>query len=521
MPANFAGLLANVAVWVVAAGYMPVWGWGYWWISGRLIFLFRAAYCGGMWDCIRRLLAWVCLLLPAAGALSQVKPEELQCEKAKGTVVESVKCGDASQQSYALYLPARYSPDQRWPGIYAFDPGGPGARAVEAYEAAAEKYGYIVAASNNSRNGPAQAELAAEQAVWKDTHERFSIDANRIYTTGFSGGAKAATYFALYCSSCHVAGVIAQGAGYPTMNNSIVPANDHFAYYAAIGEDDFNFPDVMALRRKKDEQGAQFKVGVYAGSHQWAPPAIAEDAIAWMELKAMQSGVEKVDAAFVQRMFEQTQVDASQADKAGDVVGRYYALRSLAWDFKGLEDVTSYKSELAEVRESAAWKKASREEQGQIDLQASLTAKVSGELGQLGAVDEDAQAGLAARIASEMGNLRSMERSKGKDQVVESRAFAELWMEGIEAGEEQFQSGRYHVAATYFSLMAEVAPDEPMPLVLLAEARVRMGNKKQALKALQEAGRRGSLHAKTLTDDPELRPLASDPAFQEIVRGLP
>jgi len=489
--------------------------------SGRLISLFQAAYADGMNDCIMRLLAWACLLLPVTGALAQVKLQEFQWEKAEGTVVEAMACRDAPEQSYALYLPARYSPERRWPVIYAFDPGGKGARAVEADEAAAEKYGYIVAASNNSRNGPAQAELAAAQAVWRDTHERFSIDANRVYTTGFSGGAKAATYFALYCASCHVAGVIAQGAGYPAINNSIAPANDHFAYYAVIGEEDFNFPEVMTLRKKKDEQGAQFKVEVYAGSHEWAPPAIAQDAIAWMELKAMQSGVEKVDAAFVQRMFEQTRADASQAKTVGDVLGQYYALRSLVWDFKGLEDVTSVQGELADVRASAAWKKASREEQGQIELQASLTEKVSGELGGLGAIDEDAQAGLAARIASEMGNLRSMERSKGKDKVVESRAFAEVWMEGIEAGEEQFRLGRYGVAATYFSLMAEVAPDEPMPLVLLAEAKVRMGEKKQALKALEEAARRGSLHAKTLTDDPELRPLASDPAFQEIVHRLP
>lgn len=466
------------------------------------------------------LVAWVCLPFALTQAVSQVTLGELQWEKAKGTVVDRVECSDSPGQSYALYLPSRYSPERRWPVIYAFDPGGHGARAVGAYEAAAEEYGYIVAASNNSRNAAAPAELAAVQAVWRDTHERFSIDANRVYATGFSGGAKAATYFALYCSTCHVAGVIAQGAGYPVMNSSIAPANDRFAYYAAIGDHDFDFPDVMTLRKKKDEQGAQFKVEVYAGSHQWAPAAVAEDAIAWMELKAMQGGVEKVDAAFVQGMFAQTQADASQAETAGDVLGRYYALRSLVWDFKGLEDIAPFEVELADVRASSAWKKASREEQGQIDLQTSLTEKVSGELGQLGAVDEDAQADLAARIASEMANLQGMESSKAKDQVVEERAFAQLWMEGIEAGEAQFQQGRYSVAATYFSLMAEVAPNEPMPLVLLAEAKVRMGEQKDAIKALQAAARRGLRQPKTLTDDPELRPLAMDPAFQEIVRGL-
>lgn len=473
-----------------------------------------------MKDGDRQRLTCALILFSATGVLSQMKPIAFRWENAKGTVVDPMECIDAPQQSYAVYLPSSYSPDRRWPVIYAFDPNGQGERAVEAYKGAAERYGYIVAASNNSRNGPGQTELAAAEAVWKDTHRRFSIDANRVYTTGFSGGAKAATYFALYCYTCHVAGVIAQGAGYPALNSSIVPANDHFAYYAVIGEDDFNFPDVMALRRKKDEQGEPFKVEVYPGSHQWAPGAVVEDAVAWMELKAMQSGVEKVDAEFVQKMFEQTQADEAKGEKAGDVLGQYYALRSVAWDFKGLEEVRSFESELPRVKASDAWKKANREEQEQIDLQESLTATASRELAQLAVAEEGAQSGLADRIAIQMGNLRRMEKSKDKDQIIESRAFTQLLMEGIEAGDVQFQQGHYSVAATYFALMAEAAPDQPGPLVSLAEARVRLGGRKQALMALKEAARRGLKHARTLGNDPELKPLASDPEFQQILRGL-
>jgi hypothetical protein len=43
---------------------------------------------------------------------------------------------------------------RKWPIIYLFDPLARGEVAVEAVRAAAEKFGYIVVASNNSRNGP-------------------------------------------------------------------------------------------------------------------------------------------------------------------------------------------------------------------------------------------------------------------------------------------------------------------------------------------------------------------------------
>jgi hypothetical protein len=40
------------------------------------------------------------------------------------------------------------------------------------------------------------------------------------------------------------------------------------------------------------------------------------------------------------------------------------------------------------------------------------------------------------------------------------------------------------------------------------------------LKALEEAVKRGVKRPETLTQDPELQPLAGDPEFQRIVQGL-
>jgi hypothetical protein len=454
------------------------------------------------------------LFLSVTVALSQEKSADFDWQKAKGTIVDHLVSLDDPAQSYALYLPSQYSSTRSWPVIYAFDPGGQGKEAVEVYRLAAEKYGYIVVGSNNSRNGPVAIQMAAARAVWLDTHRRFALDKNRVYMTGLSGGARAATSFALYCSTCTVAGVIAHGAGYPEISGKFPAVNDHFAYYAAIGDVDFNFPEIMTLRREKDEQAASFKIKLYPGPHQWAPPSIVEDAVEWMEIKAMQSGVEKVDAVFVRRIFERTQAEAAQSEREGDALGQYYALRSLVQDFKGLEDVTQFEGRLALFKTSKALKTANRDEQREIELQTSLTATASGELALL-----RAQPGLAQDIASVMRDLREKAHLKDKNSAVSSRAFTELWVECIEAGQDLFRQGHYIQAATYFSLMAEVAPDKPGLLVMLAEAKVRAGDKKDAVKTLELAVHRGLKDTKALTDDPELQPLASDPAFQRIVQG--
>src|SRR5271166_2060091 len=186
-----------------------------------------------------------------------------------GQMVETVVCGSDPTQSYALYLPSTYTSAKPWPIIYAFDPGARGKLPVKLYKDIAEKYGFILAASNNSRNFSFADSSKGASAIWQDTHNRLSLDERRIYTTGFSGGARMAGTVALRCSQCRIAGVIAHGAGYPSTNR---PADrDHLLYFLAVGEQDFNWPEVMTVRREREEAGQPYQVRTFSGPHQWAP----------------------------------------------------------------------------------------------------------------------------------------------------------------------------------------------------------------------------------------------------------
>src|SRR5216117_1396820 len=128
------------------------------------------------------------LLLIAASHRSAVA-ETPDVEFPVGTVVPHVTCLEDPQQSYALYLPSSFSATRKWPIIYVFDPFARGEDATKIVQAAAERFGYIVAASNNSRNGAAGASREAAQSMWQDTHQRLPLDPNRQYFAGLSGGA--------------------------------------------------------------------------------------------------------------------------------------------------------------------------------------------------------------------------------------------------------------------------------------------------------------------------------------------
>src|SRR6185312_1491323 len=130
----------------------------------------------------------VSLLLIALASAPAARAQDLP----RGTIVDDVTCADDPAQSYALYLPSNYSRRQGWNLLLGFHPAARGRAIVEKYRDAAERYGYIVAASNTSRNGPMLASGASVRAMSIDLGQRFAIDADRVYLTGLSGGARVA-----------------------------------------------------------------------------------------------------------------------------------------------------------------------------------------------------------------------------------------------------------------------------------------------------------------------------------------
>lgn len=162
----------------------------------------------------------------------------LAADLPKGRIVDKVVCSADPRQSYALYLPSAYSAERAWPVLYCLDPGARGRLPLERFEEGAEKCGYIVAGSHNSRNGPLAPALEALRAMWRDTHETLGIDDRRAYLAGMSGGARDATAF---LATGAFAGVIAQAAGF---SGSVVPKDFAFPFFGTAGTDDLNYAEM-------------------------------------------------------------------------------------------------------------------------------------------------------------------------------------------------------------------------------------------------------------------------------------
>src|SRR4030095_7452629 len=212
-----------------------------------------------------------------------------------GVVIPRVVATKDPQQTYALYLPKDYSRKNRWPVVYVFDPLARGKLALRQFEPAAELYGFVVAASNNSRNGPWTPQIEAAQAMVNDTQQRLTIDAKRIYFAGFSGGARVAAQLALLCKCA--AGVLLGGAGFPL--NAPPSAEAKFAVFSAVGNADFHFREVSSLQDQLEKAARPHWLRVFDGPHEWAPANVMDEALAWFRVQAMKANLESHKAEFI------------------------------------------------------------------------------------------------------------------------------------------------------------------------------------------------------------------------------
>lgn len=459
----------------------------------------------------------------ARGAQPQQQEEII-----KGRVVDRVVCKADPLQSYALYLPSSYTPEKRWPILYAFDPGAAGRVPVERFREAAEKYGWIVVGSLNSQNGPMKGSIDASDALWKDTHARFSIDDRRVYTTGFSGGARVAVWIAYLCKNC-VAGVILCGAGFHTQiapTPQTPPASIPFAVFSTVGTDDFNFGELKTLDDVLAAIGLPHRLAMFEGGHMWAPKDVLTRAVAWMEIEAMKAGRRAKDETLVEDLWKQETERARGLEAAKKSYDAYVAYRALVVDFRSLRETKEFEAKLAQLKETAEVKQGLIEERDQIKQQQELTQKLLSfryETLALNSFPEPQIDTRLVRFRSMIGDLRDQARA-AEDSIkrrVARRTLHDVFAYYYEGAQNILQRGKdFRLALSYFQIAAEVAPGSPQIFYDLAVLYIRDGQKDRALDALRRAVANGFSDIQRIENNPTFERLRKEPAYRKIIESV-
>lgn len=456
-----------------------------------------------------------CLALVCCVVCCGTTAAQSQQHFSPGVVIPRIVCDNNPQQSYALYLPSRYSTAKRWPIIYTFDPGARGQVAVEAIRAAAEEYGYIVVGSNNSRNGAESTSTQAASAMWRDTQQRFAIDENRRYFVGMSGGARMATALAISCNGC-VAGVIANAAGFPLGKK---PSNAlTFAYFAAYGNADFNFLEFVDLRHALEASGMQFLIRVFEGQHGWAPPEVWQEALNWMDIQAMRAGSMQRDAIRVQHSYEAAIARANQFGSNKDFMAMFREYRFTARAFSGLTDTREAEQGAAALESDKRVKIGEKRELAMAAQQRAIMDEPSAQMEALG--EGNLGAGDFMALRDSLSTLRKRIQNSRDDReaaLVNRRALSGLVVRAFESGQFAVDQKRYDIAIHFFDLAISGSENPAWGHIQRARVYAITADKKHMLAELNQA-LSGGFHDVSVLRWPEFQPFQSDPDFQRTVQ---
>ncbi len=420
---------------------------------------------------------------------SRVAGQQLQ----PGVILPKVTTAKQADQSYALYLPENYSAAKQWPIIYVFEPGARGRVPVELLKDAAERYGYIVAASNNSRNGPWKLESEAAEAVFHDSHARLSIDERRIYFAGFSGGARVAATVAQRCKCS--AGVILAGAAFePDAKDN----QNAFPVFSAVGSLDFNYGEMIALNDALAKFKSPHFLRRFEGPHQWPPAAVYDEALAWLRLQAMKSGREPRDDGFISSQFKLESRRAEQLENS-EPFAAWFEYRQAAETFDGLKDVAPLLARQKSLESAKAVTDAAKHEKQEIKEQQELTASIYGALGALATRDPDNNSAPAAarndvrQQILALKNRADHEKRPDKSRVLK-RALAGVFVTAMESGRGRMDVNDSRGAEGYFELATAADPDSVWALSSMAVAQASDGDKKAAFESLHRLKEKWNEH---------------------------
>lgn len=258
----------------------------------------------------------------------------------KGQILENVVNSVDANQSYALYLPSTYSSEKKYPVVYIFDAHGSGKLPVSLYKGIAEKYGYILIGSNNSKNGiPWDQTQVIANNLFSDSQERLSINTARIYVLGFSGGARVAN--ALCITNGAIAGAICCGAASPAANNKDPRSN--YTFLGICGNKDFNYVEM----RKYDMielagRGVKHAFIEFDGKHEWPSEEVMKEAFLWTELSAMRKDPSLKNDALVKENILLYSNQIKEAEQKNQTVEVYNTVRKVINFFDGLTDLKEF-----------------------------------------------------------------------------------------------------------------------------------------------------------------------------------
>jgi len=465
------------------------------------------------------------LLALTGASLLGPGPAEAQGPFPHGEIVPRVSAQADSAQAYALYVPRDYDASRTWPLVILMDPRGRAQIPLRLVAAAAERLGFLVVSSYNTRSdGPAEPNVTALNALLQDVPRRWSVNGERVYLMGFSGTARFAWEAAERLPD-NVPGIVGVGAG-PVVNDPrrvllMTLQGLPFDYFGSVGNLDFNFHEVLALETRLEARSIPHRFEIFDGPHAWPPAQVMDRALTWLELRAVARGLAQRPQTWTDSVFVAWHGEARRLEADGQLHAAWRAYRSLVRDFRGVADTDAAEARLAALEGSAQVRRtraALEQSERRLASWDERYREVSQGLreGELPTLDQ-----LLDRL--DVGEL--LEGASSEEDADEVRSYQRI-LELLFVRTSFYEPRAYRAAGDLERaiLMAQVAeavkPKHPQACLTLAELYAQLARFDEAVTWIERYAESPTASAATLRSDSLLAPIRGHPGFRAVLERL-
>ncbi len=425
-----------------------------------------------------------------------------------GVIYEKVKCLGHPGESYALVLPRNYDATKKFPVVFFFDAQARGWLPVKRYQPLADSFGFILVASNNSKNGlNVQERNRIIYNFMQDVEQRFSVDPDRIYTGGFSGGARIAAGIGL--ANKNIAGTIGCAAGFPQLNHI---ANNRLAYVGVVGNKDFNYLEMKGLSNELEAARWHHCLLIFNGHHQWPPLQTMKKAFGFMQTDAMRRQLIPVDKTEIVSLKKNFEKQRTEAIRNKNLLLQIETDRQLVAFLNGLTDVSFYENEIRHLLNNPVLK----QQQQQMVVLKKEEQKWQQIYSQ---ALENRDAGWWKNA---LGNLAHMMKSAKtpEEKHMVRRLYNYLSLMSYLYADGSLKNNHPEAAGKYLMIYEAVDPRNPEVWFLRALSFAMTGQTKAVLPALQKAADNGFHDFKRMETGSCFTRLQQNKVFRKILRQV-
>jgi hypothetical protein len=388
----------------------------------------------------------------------------------------------------------------------------------------AERLGYVVVSSYNTlSDGPSEPNSRAVSAILADLPQRYAVNTHRLYFAGFSGTARVSWGFAPLLS-VPLAGILGFGAGLPNpsfLRQHADAFGPTFSFFGGTGVIDFNFDEVRELDALLDGYGIAHRVRSFDGPHAWAPAAVFAEALEWMELRAMKTGLRLPDRGLIEEFYRRRLAEARALESADQKHDAYVRYRAMVEDFDGIRDIAEVLARSDSLEGSDAVKNTTE----RLDRLARRTHEAQR---RLSLVLQMARTGTPLppeRAVEHLRIRRLQEEARATDDPLGAqgaeRALRMMFVHTVFYEPRQhLADGEPEAALAVLAIAEAIRPGSPRVCQLGLRAHLALGHTDEALDALECLADAGWLSAERIAADPDLAPLRGDPRYRALVQRL-